>query len=222
MWRRRAQGIGKFLGSTRPLVTVTEGEEPAEFWEAVGGEGDYVKIKDDVEHPDPRLFQVLAPFEFATCPIKTAQRFGLACRTSSQALVPRTQTKLKSVSTRRQMSNNLGYFRVDEVFRFSQDDLISDDVFMLDTFTEVYVWVGNDSSKEEKLGAIRAALEYVAKMAEMEGRDKDTPCLKARKTSRRLYALDSAPRRVAPRRAVQSALIKLTKRNVSRAAPLYR
>ena len=42
-----------------------------------------------------------------------------------------------------QMSNALGYFRVDEVFNFSQCDLLSDDVFMLDTYGELFVWVSD-------------------------------------------------------------------------------
>jgi len=49
-------------------------------------------------------------------------------------------------------------FKVREVFEFSQDDLINDDVMILDTFDEVFVWVGHDSNAKEKELAMKVAL----------------------------------------------------------------
>jgi len=66
-----------------------------------------------------------------------------------------------------------GAFKVTEVFNFSQDDLINDDVMILDTYSEVFVWVGHDSTKEEKDQALKTALEYVKKAP--DGRSPDTP-----------------------------------------------
>jgi hypothetical protein len=70
-------------------------------------------------------------------------------------------------------STNGGHFYVQEVFNFSQDDLIDDDVMILDTFAEVFVWVGSRSSEEEKKGSLKAALDYVANAP--DGRSADTP-----------------------------------------------
>jgi hypothetical protein len=67
-------------------------------------------------------------------------------------------------------------FTVTEVFNFNQDDLIKDDVMLLDTFTEVFVWLGSDCSREEKDLSIKTALEYVANAP--DGRSKDTPVFK--------------------------------------------
>jgi hypothetical protein len=75
-----------------------------------------------------------------------------------------------------QCSNVTGDFVVEEVFNFNQDDLTNDDVFLLDTFTEVWVWVGSDANKNEKQMAFQAAIDFVQNAP--DGRDKDTPILK--------------------------------------------
>ena len=65
-----------------------------------------------------------------------------------------------------------GGFKVREVFDFSQDDLINDDVMILDTFDEVFVWIGHDSNDKEKQMAMKVALDYVAASKD---RSPDTP-----------------------------------------------
>jgi len=64
-------------------------------------------------------------------------------------------------------------FKITEVFNFSQDDLVNDDVMLLDVFSEVYVWIGHDSNQYEREQALTAALNYVANAP--DGRDPDTP-----------------------------------------------
>jgi len=66
-------------------------------------------------------------------------------------------------------SNVSGHFKVEEVFDFSQDDLINDDVMLLDTFEAVYVWIGHNAMQEEKDNAMKVALDYVGKAT--DGRD---------------------------------------------------
>jgi hypothetical protein len=114
--------------SSKEAVEIFEGQEPADFWDALGGKAEYAKIKDPaaVAHP-ARLFQA---------------------------------------------SNSRGYFYVEEIFDFDQEDLIEDDVMILDCYTEVYVWIGNGANAEEKKGALEAAIEYVKKDA---SRSADTP-----------------------------------------------
>ena len=48
----------------------------------------------------------------------------------------------------------MGNFR----FSFCQQDLLPEDVFILDTYENVFVWVGNDARHEEKIMAMDAAL----------------------------------------------------------------
>ena len=47
-------------------------------------------------------------------------------------------------------SVHYGKFRVEEVPQFEQDDLEPDDVMVLDGGDEVYIWVGQGSTEEEK------------------------------------------------------------------------
>lgn len=73
-------------------------------------------------------------------------------------------------------SNASGAFRVAEVFRFSQPDLCQDDVYLLDTGREVFVWVGHNSNAQEREHAAKAALDYVEQAP--DGRRADTPVFK--------------------------------------------
>lgn len=60
-----------------------------------------------------------------------------------------------------QCSNNRGYFYAEEIFDYDQADLIEEDVMLLDTYFEVFVWIGNDANVEEKKKALETAIEYV-------------------------------------------------------------
>lgn len=60
-----------------------------------------------------------------------------------------------------QCSNNRGYFYVEEIFDFDQEDLIEEDVMILDTFYEVFIWVGKDANVEEKKKSLETAIEFI-------------------------------------------------------------
>jgi len=62
-----------------------------------------------------------------------------------------------------QCSNVTGSFKLTEAFNFVQDDLINDDVMILDLFSDVFVWIGKDSQKEEKDKAMLTAMDFVGK-----------------------------------------------------------
>lgn len=74
-----------------------------------------------------------------------------------------------------QASNKTGEFTMEEISAFTQDDLVQDDIFLLDTYNSLWVWVGHDSNREEREYAFKAALDYVQHAP--DGRDKDTPVL---------------------------------------------
>ena len=69
-----------------------------------------------------------------------------------------------------QCTNATGTFSVEEVFDFSQDDLVDDDVMLLDTFNHVFVWVGSQANESEKRLSNDVARKYID-CAE-DGRDK--------------------------------------------------
>jgi len=60
-----------------------------------------------------------------------------------------------------QCSNNRGYFYVEEIHDFDQEDLIEDDVMILDTYREVFVWIGNGANTEEKKKSLETAVNYI-------------------------------------------------------------
>jgi len=60
------------------------------------------------------------------------------------------------------VSNSSGYTFMKEVIAFAQEDLLNDDVYVLDSFDKVYIWIGNRSNKFEKNGAWKKAEQYIA------------------------------------------------------------
>lgn len=60
-----------------------------------------------------------------------------------------------------------------ELYNFDQDDLLLDDVFLLDVYNSVMVWVGPQSNDEEKLKSFEIALDYVRHASLIDGRDPD-------------------------------------------------
>jgi hypothetical protein len=130
--KKIGQNIAKLLQGKRKLQTIDEGKEPSQFWDAVGGKGEYA-AEGFLSDPSraPRLFQC---------------------------------------------SNASGTFAVEEVFNFNQDDLDQNDIFILDCFNEVYVWVGDKSNATEKKMAFQTAIDFVEKSE--DGRSKDTPIIK--------------------------------------------
>lgn len=43
--------------------------------------------------------------------------------------------------------------QVEEVYNFSQDDLLTEDILILDTHAELFVWVGQSVDPKEKQNA---------------------------------------------------------------------
>ncbi|GMR59128.1 hypothetical protein PMAYCL1PPCAC_29323, partial [Pristionchus mayeri] len=65
-------------------------------------------------------------------------------------------------------SNSRGYFHTEHVADFTQADLEPNDVMILDTFDEVFVWVGEGANSQEKKKSLDFAIKYVT--SEMGGR----------------------------------------------------
>uniref|UniRef100_A0A8C7EEN2 Villin like n=1 Tax=Nothoprocta perdicaria TaxID=30464 RepID=A0A8C7EEN2_NOTPE len=119
--------------SRRDKLTISEGQEPAEFWEALGGKAPYASEKRFQErntHYQPRLFEC---------------------------------------------SNQTGRFIMTEVVGFCQEDLDEDDVMLLDTWGEIFLWVGKSSNVYERNEAIASAKEYLK--THPAGRDLATPII---------------------------------------------
>ncbi|KAL6097790.1 vill [Pungitius sinensis] len=117
--------------SKQDKQVVMEGQEPAEFWVALGGKAPYAcdkRLQREEPPHSPRLFEC---------------------------------------------SNQTGCFRMTEVDDYAQSDLDEDDVMLLDTWEEIFLWVGNSANQYEMKEAWNSAQDYLR--THPAGRDPDTP-----------------------------------------------
>ncbi|XP_071909258.1 villin-2-like isoform X2 [Coffea arabica] len=75
-------------------------------------------------------------------------------------------------------SFNKGKFEIEEVYNFSQDDLLTEDVLILDTHAEVFIWVGQSVDAKEKQSAFENGQKYVELAASLEGLSPKVPLYK--------------------------------------------
>ncbi|XP_037550095.1 villin-1 [Nematolebias whitei] len=112
---------------------VMEGQEPADFWVALGGKAPYASDRrlerEELLH-SPRLFEC---------------------------------------------SNQTGQFRMTEVYNFDQNDLDEEDVMLLDTWEEIFLWVGISANEYEIKESMNSAQEYLR--SHPAGRDPDAPII---------------------------------------------
>ncbi|XP_078436450.1 villin-2-like isoform X2 [Wolffia australiana] len=73
---------------------------------------------------------------------------------------------------------NKGKFKVDEVFNFTQDDLLTEDILVLDTHAEVFVWVGQLVDPKEKRKALDIGQKYIEFATSVEGLSPHVPLFK--------------------------------------------
>jgi len=110
--------IANLVSPGRHQVAVMEGEEPEDFWNALGGQTPYTSdLAEPVPILEPRLFHCIL--------------------------------------------NSNGKLRVDEIKPFMQEDLVDDDVMVLDSGLEIYVWVGVHSTEKEQEAGFSMAEEYL-------------------------------------------------------------
>ncbi|KAL4004989.1 histone deacetylase 3 [Sarotherodon galilaeus] len=78
-------------------------------------------------------------------------------------------------------SNKTGNFIIEEVpGEITQDDLATDDVMILDTWEQVFVWIGNEAQEEEKTEAMASAVRYIE--TDPAKRDPRTPIVKIKQS----------------------------------------
>ncbi|KAK7336546.1 hypothetical protein VNO77_17089 [Canavalia gladiata] len=75
-------------------------------------------------------------------------------------------------------SFNRGKLQLQEVYNFSQDDLLTEDMLILDTHAEVFIWIGQSVDPKEKQNAFEIAQKYIDKAASLEGLSLHVPLFK--------------------------------------------
>ncbi|XP_069771040.1 advillin [Narcine bancroftii] len=78
-------------------------------------------------------------------------------------------------------SNQTGRFIMTEIYDFTQEDLDEDDVMLLDTWEELFLWIGPSATDYEKQQSISSAREYL--QSHPSGRDMDTPIIRVKQGS---------------------------------------
>ncbi|NXN52777.1 VILI protein, partial [Rynchops niger] len=130
--REMGKTVADIISKTEKLV-IAEGQEPAEFWVALGGKSQYAnskRLQEDNPSVSPRLFEC---------------------------------------------SNKTGTFLATEIVDFTQDDLEEDEVYLLDTWDQVFFWTGKGANESEKEAAAVMVQEYLR--SHPSGRDLDTPII---------------------------------------------
>ncbi|KAL8167390.1 hypothetical protein V2J09_008889 [Rumex salicifolius] len=59
--------------------------------------------------------------------------------------------------------------KVEEIYNFTQDDLLTEDTLIHDTHAKVFVWVGHTVDPKEKQKAFEMGEKYIALAASLEG-----------------------------------------------------
>ncbi|XP_074495806.1 gelsolin-like isoform X1 [Sebastes fasciatus] len=76
-------------------------------------------------------------------------------------------------------SNKTGTFQMEEIpGELTQDDLAPDDVMILDTWDQVFVWIGDEAHEDEKTEASASAVQYLE--SDPADRDPGTPTVKVK------------------------------------------
>ncbi|XP_026708804.1 villin-1 isoform X2 [Athene cunicularia] len=130
--REMGKTVADIISKTEKPV-IAEGQEPPEFWLALGGKSQYAnskRLQEENPSVSPRLFEC---------------------------------------------SNKTGTFLATEIVDFTQDDLEEDDVYLLDTWDQVFFWIGKSANESEKEAAAVMAQEYLR--SHPSGRDLDTPII---------------------------------------------
>ncbi|KAG5080596.1 hypothetical protein JHK86_004661 [Glycine max] len=76
------------------------------------------------------------------------------------------------------ISFNKGKFNVEEVYNFSQDDLLPEDILILDTHVEVFIWIGHSVDPKEKQNAFDIGQKYIDLAASLEELSPHVPLYK--------------------------------------------
>ncbi|KZV27320.1 villin-3 [Dorcoceras hygrometricum] len=65
-----------------------------------------------------------------------------------------------------------------EIYNFSQDDLLTEDILILDTHVEVFVWIGQFVDPKERQNAFEIGQKYLDMAASLEGLSPNVPLYK--------------------------------------------
>lgn len=155
---RAVEVIGRAASLNSNDVFLMKTPKKAFIWEGSGASDDEKKFAESVSDyaaPDGDLIIVREGKE-------TDEFWEFLGGKEEYASMPRLAEQRPDVLPRLfQCSNASGKFWVEEIFDFDQDDLCEDDVMLLDTYDEIFVWIGDGANFIEKKNALEGAVEYL-------------------------------------------------------------
>jgi len=139
--------VSDMLQSGRALEVLDEGEEVPGFWNTLGGWAEYFCDQQFLQkyREKPRLF----------CFSNQTGAWERPHHHRSHIIKPRRSSHLLPP----------GRFAVSEVYEFFQTDLNLANVYLLDTYHEVYLWLGKSASESQYKEVLEFANRYVREMA---------------------------------------------------------
>ncbi|KAK9124474.1 hypothetical protein Sjap_014076 [Stephania japonica] len=132
------------INSSSQPTSIREGSEPDVFWNVLCGKAEYSREKETkgyAEHPhlftytSTEVSHLLADYEcLSNCDLVLSGRLD---------------------------SSPSGNIKVKEIFNFTQDDLTTEDLLILDCQIEIYVWMGNHTNVKSKQQALSLGMKYL-------------------------------------------------------------
>uniref|UniRef100_A0A8C4EUJ1 Gelsolin n=1 Tax=Dicentrarchus labrax TaxID=13489 RepID=A0A8C4EUJ1_DICLA len=165
---RALEAVSSHLNSNDAFLLVTPGG--SFMWVGVGAS--------DTEKQGVQHYNVLS-----FCILAKVNQFWEALGGKAEY---RTSTRLKDKMDAHPprlfaCSNKTGNFIIEEVpGEITQDDLATDDVMILDTWEQVFIWIGNEAQEEEKTEAMASAVRYIE--TDPANRDRRTPIVKIKQS----------------------------------------
>ncbi|KAL2928883.1 Villin-4 [Bienertia sinuspersici] len=129
--------------------TQKEGAESEQFWKLLGEKTEYPsqKIARDSEN-DPHLFSChYSKEQTFFCPANVIQKSNCDIDVNLRFFHDFVQDHLQ--------------MRVTEIYNFSQDDLMTEDIFILDCHSDIFVWVGREVDSKTKMQALTMGEKFV-------------------------------------------------------------
>ncbi|GKU89863.1 hypothetical protein SLEP1_g3942 [Rubroshorea leprosula] len=158
-----AAKVAEFLKPGVTLKHAKEGTETSPFWFALGGKQNYTsnKVSNEVVR-DPHLFT----FSFNKAFIQVLKNYISILTVFLMIIYMCFHIDVP------------GKFEIEEVYNFTQDDLLTEDILILDTHAEVFVWIGQSVDAKEKQNAFEIGQKYVHLATSLEGLSPKVPLYK--------------------------------------------